>query len=65
MCPRVQELTTDELRDLISSAVRTAVEDAVEDLVALQSPEYLRSIQEARRDYREGNVTPLDEALDA
>ena len=65
MCPRVQELTTDELRDLISSAVRTAVEDALEDLVALQSPEYLRSIQEARRDYQEGNVTPLDEALDA
>ena len=65
MCPRVQDLTTDELRDLISSAVRTAVEDALEDLVALQSPEYLRSIQEARRDYQEGNVTPLDEALDA
>ena len=65
MCPKVEELTTDELRDLIAGAVKTAVEDVIEELVALSSPEYLRSIEEARRDYREGNVTPLDEALDA
>lgn len=35
----------------------------IEDLIAATSPEYLRSIREARRDYKAGRVKDHDEVF--
>ena len=36
----------------------------IEDILALSSDEYLRSIEEARTDYKEGKVKYLEEIFD-
>lgn len=61
---KVKDLTIGELRSLISDSVKEAMEDLIEDILALSSPQYLRSIKEARRDYKEGKVKSLEEFLD-
>lgn len=61
MVTKVSELTIDELRDLISHTVKDSVEDALEDLLALQSEEYIESIEEARKDYKEGKTKSFEE----
>lgn len=61
---KVKDLTIGELRSLISDSVKEAMEDLVEDILALSSPGYLRSIEEARRDYKEGKVKSLEELFD-
>jgi len=38
-------------------------ESFLEDLLAATSPEYLRSIEEARRDYKEGRIYTHEEAF--
>jgi hypothetical protein len=58
---KVKDLTVVELRSLISDSVRGAMEDLIEDILALSSDEYLRSIEEARSDYKEGKVKYLEE----
>jgi hypothetical protein len=64
MDTKVKDLTVGELQSLISDTIRGTLEDVIEDIVALSSDEYLRSIAEARRDYNEGNVKPLEEIID-
>ena len=64
MVTKVRDLTVEELRALISSAVKDALEDLVEDLLALSSKEYIRSVEEARRDYKEGRVKRFEEVFD-
>ena len=64
MVTKVRDLTVEELRALISSAVKDALEDLVEDLLALSSEEYIRSVEEARRDYKEGRVKRFEEVFD-
>ncbi len=61
---RVKDLTIGELRSLISDTVKEAMEDLIEDMLALSSDEYLRSIEEARSDYKEGKVKSLEEIFD-
>ena len=61
---KVKDLTVGELQSLISDTVRGAMEDLIEDLSALSSDEYLRSIEEARSDYKEGKVKPLEDVFD-
>lgn len=60
----VKDLSIEELRDLIRSTVEETLDDRLEDLSALSSDAYLRSIEEARLDHREGRVTPLQNLLD-
>lgn len=60
----MKDLTVGELQSLIADTIRGALEDVIEDIAALSSDEYLRSIAEARRDYKEGNVKPLEEIID-
>ena len=43
--------------------VKETMEDLIEDILALSSDEYLHSINEARTDYKEGNVKSFDEVL--
>lgn len=61
---KVKDLTIGELRSLISDTVKEAMEDLVEDMLALSSPGYLRSIEEARKNYKEGKVKSLEESFD-
>jgi hypothetical protein len=49
---------------LISDTVRASMEDALGDMVAFSSEEYLHSIKEARKDYKEGRVKQFEEGFD-
>jgi len=52
------------VKDLIVALKELSAEDReffIENLLAATSPEYLRSIKEARRDYREGHTVSDDE----
>jgi len=60
---KVKDLTVGELKSLISDTIKESLEDLVEDIVALSSDEYLRSIEEARTDYKEGRIKYLDSTL--
>jgi len=40
------------------------MEDLIEDILALSSDEYLRSIEEARKDYKEGRKRYFEEIFD-
>ncbi|MCD5407375.1 MAG: hypothetical protein LRZ99_06765 [Desulfotomaculum sp.] len=61
---KVKDLTIEELQSLISDAVRIAMEDHSEDILALSSDQYLKSIKEARNDYKEGKVKCFEEVFD-
>ena len=61
---KVKDLTVEELKSLISETIKESFEDLIEDIVALSSDEYLRSIEEARRDYKEGKIKYLEEISD-
>jgi len=61
---KVKDLTVDELRKLVSKAVRESLEDLAEDIAALTSEKYLESIEDAREDYKKGRVKHLDEIMD-
>jgi len=63
MITKVKDLTVDELRSLVSDTVRGVMEDSIEDMVALSSERYLRSIEEARRDYKEGRVKSFEDVF--
>lgn len=64
MGTKVSDLTVDELKDLISHTVKDSLEDALEDLLALQSEEYIESIEEARKDYKEGKTKSFEELFE-
>jgi len=52
------------VRDLATALRELSDEDReffIENLLAATNPEYLESIDEARRDYREGRVLPYEE----
>jgi len=61
---KIKDLTVGELKYLISDTVKEAVEDLIEDISALSSEAYLKSVEEARKDYKEGRVKYLEEVLD-
>ena len=61
---KVKDLTVGELKSLISDTIKESLEDLVEDIVALSNEEYLRSIEEARTDYKKGRIKYLEEISD-
>jgi len=61
---KVKDLTVRELKSLISDTIKESFEDLIEDIVALSSEEYLRSIEEARTDYKEGRIKYFEEISD-
>ena len=61
---KVKDLTVGELKSLISDTIKESLEDLVEDIVAPSSEEYLRSIEEARTDYKKGRIKYLEEISD-
>ena len=62
---KVSDLTVIELKNLISGVINEKMEDLVEDIKSLLDPEYIKSIKEAREDYKNGRVTDIDNVLDA
>lgn len=60
---KVKDLTIGELRVLVSDTVRDVMEDSIEDIIALSSNEYVKSIEEARKDYKEGRVKKFEEVF--
>jgi hypothetical protein len=61
---KVKELTVSEFKALVSTTVKKSVEEIMEDLAALSSRGYLRSIEEARKDYKKGKVKEFEELFD-
>lgn len=62
---RVSDLTVDELKTLISGVINEKMEDLIEDIKSFLDPEYIKSIREAREDYKNGRVTDIDNVLNA
>ncbi len=61
MTVKVKDLTVEELQKLITETVNDAVENLMEDILGLSSEEYLKSIEEAREEYKEGKTTKLED----
>jgi hypothetical protein len=61
MKAKIKDLTVDEFQSLINKTVKEAMEDFMEDILALSSNSYLKSIEEAREDYKKGNIKYLEE----
>ena len=61
---KIGELTVEEFKSLISETIKETFEDLLEDLIALNSENYLKSIEEARRDFKEGRVKKLEDVFD-
>ena len=64
MATKVKDLAVGELQSLISATIKSAMEDALEDIVALSSDEFLRSIEEARSDYKAGRTKTIEALFD-
>lgn len=60
---KVSNLTVTELKVLISDVVEEKIEDAIEDIKSLLDNDFLKTIEEARKEYKEGKVTSIDDIL--
>ena len=60
---RVAELS-EELKSLIHESVEESIEEFFEDFVALTSLDYLKSIIEARGDYKKGRTKSFEKIFD-
>lgn len=61
---KVSDLTIDQFQILVTQTVHKAFEELSEDILALSSDSYVKSIEEARQDYKEGRVKSFEEAFD-
>jgi hypothetical protein len=59
----VRDLSVEELQALISNTVRETMEDVIEDMLALSSEGFLRSIEQSRKNYKEGRIKSFEEAF--
>ena len=57
----IRDLSVEEFKALVETVVRDAIEDEIEDRAALNSPAYLSSIVEARKEFAEGEVKSFSE----
>lgn len=61
---KVSDLTVDELKLLINESIQESFNEVMEDIIAALSPEYLNSIEAARKDFREGRIKTFEEVFD-
>jgi hypothetical protein len=61
MNEKVNDLTVDELKELISGVVQEKLDEMLEDIKLLLDDEYVQSIAEAREEYKNGKVTSIDD----
>ncbi|HCL58203.1 MAG TPA: hypothetical protein DHW82_14525 [Spirochaetia bacterium] len=64
MKTKIKDLSIDEFKHLISDVVQDSFQENLEDLVALSSDPYIKSITEARNDYKKGKVKSFSEVFD-
>lgn len=63
MDTKIKELTVEEFRSLLSDILKEAMDDLKEDILALSSQEYIDSIKESRKEYKEGKFKNLEDIL--
>ena len=59
MSTNINELTVEELEQLIRKTVHETMDEYLEDLEALSSESFRTSIKEARNEYKEGEHSTL------
>jgi len=57
----INELTIGELKTLISETVKETMEEVIENMEALSSPSFLSAVKEARKEYKAGKTTKLED----
>ena len=62
---KIIDLSVEEFQTFVSDTVNTAMQDSIEDFIALSSDNYLKSIKEAREDYKKGKVKSYEEVFNA
>ena len=60
---KIIDLSVEEFPIFISDTVNTAMQDSIEDFIALSSDNYLKSIKEAREEYKKGKVKTHEEVF--
>ncbi|HOE93417.1 MAG TPA: hypothetical protein PLK11_05930 [Methanofastidiosum sp.] len=60
---KIKDLTIEEFRLLLSNTLKEVMEDLKEDMLALSSQDYIDSIKESRKDYKEGKFKNLEDIL--
>ena len=60
---KIKDLTIEEFRLLLSNTLKEVMEDLNEDMLALSSQDYIDSIKESRKDYKEGKFKNLEDIL--
>ncbi|WP_287585276.1 hypothetical protein [Candidatus Borrarchaeum sp.] len=55
MGTKIRDLTTDELRILISETVKEALEDFIEDILEFLSEELVKSVEDAGQETRKAD----------
>jgi len=60
---KIKDLTTDELELLINKTVHKAFEDISEDILALSSKEHIKSIEQAREDFKKKKTKTFEEVF--
>ena len=64
MLPAIKvNLSSQEIIDAVKAMKKRARDAFLEDLLAATSPEYLKSIREARRDYKAGRMKTHEEVF--
>jgi hypothetical protein len=60
---KIADLTVNEFQLLLNQTVHKAFEEISEDILALSSPEYLKSIEKARQNFKEGKTKTFEEVF--
>jgi hypothetical protein len=60
---KIRDLTVNEFQALVHQTMHETFEDVAEEILALSSPEYLKSIEEARKDFKEGKTKTFEEVF--
>jgi len=63
MQKKIADLTVNEFQLLIDQSIHKAFEEISEDFLALSSPGYLESIEEARQDFKAGRTKTFEEVF--
>ena len=60
---KIRDLTVNEFQTLVHQTMHETFEDVAEEILALSSPEYLKSIEEARQDFKEGKTKTFEDVF--